>query len=254
MDTTKIPTLVGTINFVEWHCEFIRAAKDQDVWDLLSGEYKPLFVAPQPDHKEYLLRTRSGLEPRVRNSRTGADPVDDRNVSEFTIQTRTLAAVACFQHDRESYKIGRQKVKRARALIKASVSPLAARTIRSMVDPVAAYKVLNDNYKVPAEVAVEKLSLQLRDVSLGQSENSVERYLARIFDICSDLADYGQNPKNATIAKHILAGLPDCYQALKARHGWMSDADIDRADLESLYADVLIEAARQEQESRSLMD
>lgn len=245
-----IPILIGSLNYVEWHCAFVRAAKAQDVWNLHNGEFERSATAPQPDHRPYQLRTRSGQF----RARGGEDVVSDRSVSDTIVLTRTIAAVACFEYDRKLHENSQRKIKKALTLISDSISPLAARTIRNIDCPFEAYKLLKKSYGVPANVAAESLSDRLRSISLDHYENDVETYLAEIFNTCSDMTDYGHKPNDGVIAKHILAGLPDSYQSFKGGWSHLSEQAVSASDLEKLYADLLAEAARQEYENRSLMD
>lgn len=252
---TKVTQLVGSSNFVEWNRDFVRAAKDKDVYDLLSEKFKLLASEPDMDDDKYQSRPTTIPTGAASGSATGGraratvgqrelrslglntlggfdngedenesstgSAADATNLASTSIVIPDTSSFARFQHDYSRYEKGQKKIKAARILIKAWVSPIIAGLIRNKDDPVEAYKYLKEKYKVSDTVARQKLLSQLKDTTLNKYKYNVENYINKVFQIREDLRDYTKEITDEEVAEHLLGGLPESYNGFKEKYDWL---------------------------------
>jgi hypothetical protein len=243
---TTTELLVGSWNFIEWDRSFIRAAKDKDVYDLLTGKYIPPKVEPRVDEAQTtavninINLNRPSLIPSSSELCVSLEGETELpNVQKLTINLTNNIVFARFQHDHAQWEKGQEKIKIARRLIDDTISPMVAEIVENEDDPVEAYKVLHEEYKPDKDAAHEMLIRKLKEnaaihhVSGGAS--AAKLYLSGIFDVRRMFKHYGHKIDDEEIADFILDALPNTvistnfrteYKATMALQGYPEDHDL----------------------------
>ncbi|EXJ77104.1 hypothetical protein A1O3_10262 [Capronia epimyces CBS 606.96] len=223
----KVPLLVGSSNYIEWHRTFARVSKDKDSLGLAQDS----------------------------NADNEADAAETpaQNPSNTSVFIPDNTAFARFQHDHRQYEKGQKKIKTARKLITSSVSPIIATRIQNKDDPVEAYEFLKKTYKVSNTNARQKLLAQLRDTTLNKYKFNVENYVSKVLEIREDLLEYDEELSDEEVSEYLLSGLPDCYAGFKEHYGWLMRfrGDPDGHDLQALTEELIKESARRDETAKA---
>ena len=197
-------------DYIDWHREFIHAAKDQDIWDLLNGDFKPVLVEPNLRDAVYHLENETDSSWQdISLSNVGR--AVQVSASEEVTHTPAIIAVTKFKYDYKKYEKSQEKIKKARALIEATVSPIAASFIRDTEDPVKAYNTLKDKYKSTKPEVKDKLIHRLANTHLPESEYDIESYLTKLFQIRFDLKDHGVEMTDLKFVEYVVSGLNSSF-------------------------------------------
>lgn len=269
---TKFKPLVGESNFIDWHRDFQREAKDKDVWDLLTGKFT--VIENEPDFDDYKVRLDSNADTAggaaAQNGQNGNRELRSRQVPPTPATpgigidtggatTNNIynyisdnSATVRFEHDVKKYEKSQKKVKNARSLLQKSVSSTIGQLIRDKDDPVEAYNYLVDKYKPSDKTARQNLIREFNGLKLAAYKYNAEEYIAQFYRIQGDLMQYGKEVSDDELCDQILLGLPPSYENFAKSYSWLmrSMGKADGHDLESLTAELIKEAGERVEKAK----
>jgi hypothetical protein len=150
--------LKGKANFITWKREFERAAKAQDVLDLLTGD-EPILNKPKTEN--YLI-TVPRSSARVTARQTATPGAEDGNTETDTLQSVNAANNALrWQMDYKAWKTNKDNLRIASKLLDEWVCEGIKIEIEDCENAKIAYDLIKERYKVSPERARDILLSQL---------------------------------------------------------------------------------------------
>lgn len=222
--------LQGKSNFLQWTCEFNKAAKDQDVLKLHEGEEK---ILDRPKTETFL---QAEIE-KITHVNKATAGLGNTSSSIPHVVDITLVKL---QYD-EAYKAwqeNKEKVKDAAILIDEWVSDDIKIELEDMNTHVQSYKHIVEKYQVSNERAREILLQKASDLKL-ENFDSMQEHLNTHRLTASDLKKVEQTYIDNQMLSNILLGLPETYDSFKQYYRLWRPRD-GKPDLNHFY-EILLE-------------
>jgi hypothetical protein len=234
--------LKGKTNFVTWKREFERAAKAQDVLDLLTGDED---ILSKPKSESYLIAVpRSSA--RVAAKQLATPQADNENTeTEITQSANAANNTLRWQMDYEAWKTNKNNLRTASKLLNEWVCEGIKIEIEDCENAKVAYDLIKERYKVSPERARDLLLSQLNNTKL-EGFTSVTEYLNKLRQLKIDLKATEYLMTDDIFTSILLRGLPSNYRNFKEQYDWVRSAKPDDPpDLDYLFDRLLIEEIEQ---------
>ena len=184
---------------MSWRRDFHRAAKNEDILKLLTGEE---VVVDKPVIANFMN------DPHISTIRVGKVPP---NLELAHLQ------FLFYKEARKDYNDQQKKIRVANNLIREWVSDIIKVDLDDFDSPVAAYKHLTTKYRVDDKRAVGQLLAKVAELKLD-THTSMQEYLASHKQSAQDLKILRQPYSNTQLVNNILLGLSSQYDDFKELH------------------------------------
>ena len=238
--------LKGKANFITWKREFERAAKAQDVLDLLIGE-EDIISKPKPeDYLATVSRTSGRKMTRKTVAVPAAEPDSDNAEAIEAVQTSVASNNALrWQMDYKSWKTNKDNLRIASKLLDEWVCEGIKIEIEDCENAKEAYDLIKERYKVTPERARDTLLSQLSNTKLENFDSATE-FLNKLRQLKVDLKASGYVMTDDMFVSVLLQGLPSTYGAFKDKYEWVRSAKPDDPpDLDYLFDRLQVKEVKQ---------
>ena len=242
MEVSSDRLLKGKANFVTWKREFERAAKAQDVLDLLTGD-EDILSKPKPE--SYLI-TVPRSSARAAAKQLATPSADNENTdTEITQSANAANNTLRWQMDYEAWKTNKDNLRIASKLLNEWVCEGIKFEIEDCENAKVAYDLIKERYKVSPERARDLLLSQLNGTKL-EDFTSVTEYLNKLRQLRVDLKASDYVMTDDMFTSILLHGLPPNYRNFKEQYDWVRSAKPDDPpDLDYLFDRLQIEEIKQ---------
>lgn len=188
--------LKSKTNFITWRREFERAAKAQDVLDLLKGDEE---ILEKPNKTDYLYDSGGG------------------KTTQMQAVTATNNNAILWQADSKAWKDNKDKLKIAGKLLNEWVCEGIKIEIEDCDNAKEAYDFIKIRYKISDERARDILLTQLNDLKL-EAFTTMTEYVNKLRQLKADLKIVKYIMTDDMFASTLLHGLPIYYRNFKEQY------------------------------------
>lgn len=207
----KIFTLTGQVTYVEWFRLFKRAARNEELWEMLNGD-------------EHCRSTPPTLESCVIHEPkpTAPGPITRSQDKEERPKVDTALTMMNFQQQERLFRDNRQKQKKARALLFKWVSDDIVMEIEDLKNPALMAAHIKSQYGLSTEKIQEDVINKLDNLKLDDCK-SMSDYISKHRAMKADLTSAEYSYSDTQYNTNVIRGLPDKYNRFKNQWRWFLD-------------------------------
>lgn len=180
----EITTLESSLGYPRWARELRRVTTRQGLWEYFTGEFE---LKAQPDWK------------------------DDTKYPD------TVEGCALLEQDHDDYKVQKEGIRRAWAILRSTVGITVGRTTYDYSTPAEAFKAMTDRYK-DTDYNIRKLSYNRMEAMRLSSNQTMCNFIYEIQSCAQDIIDAGGSYSDEQIIFKIGRSLPKRYDSFVMHH------------------------------------